>query len=297
MKNGIVVINKEAGISSFAAVSRVKRIMGAAKAGHTGTLDPMATGVLPVLLGRAVKASEYMLSSDKHYAATLLLGIETDTEDITGKVISERGNIPSENEVFDAIYSMLGESQQIPPMYSALKVGGKKLYELARRGESVAREARKITVRDIKAKKLSEREYEIEVICSKGTYIRTLCADIGKKLGVGGVMKTLKRLEAGGFCIDESYTLSQLEAMSEEEKERATIPTDYIFKNEKRVTLSPFFARLARCGVEIYLKKIGFDAKASERVAMYDEGGFFALGEVREFESGLAIKPIKQFDV
>ena len=294
-KNGIIIINKEDGLSSFAVVNRVKKIMKAEKAGHTGTLDPMATGVLPVLIGRAVKASEYMLTSDKHYIATLLLGITTDTEDVTGEVLTKSDDIPDEKSVLSAISSMIGDSEQIPPMYSALKVGGRKLCDLARRGETVKREPRPITIYDIDAKKLSEREYTLDVKCSKGTYIRTLCADIGKKLGVGAVMKTLVRAEASGFTLDDAITLGELEKLTDEEKEKRIIPVEYIFKNERKVTLSPFFARLARCGVEIYLSKIGIESALGERFAMYDEKGFFALGEVREFENGIAIKPIKQF--
>lgn len=296
-KNGIIVINKEEGLSSFAVVNRVRRIMGVEKAGHTGTLDPMATGVLPVLIGRAVKASEYMLTSDKHYIATLLLGITTDTEDVTGKVLTESESAPDEESVFAAISSMIGDSEQIPPMYSALKVGGKKLCDLARRGEIIEREPRPITIYGINAKKLSEREYELDVRCSKGTYIRTLCADIGKKLGVGAVMKTLVRAEASGFTLGDAITLGELEKMSDGEREKRIVPIEYIFRDEKKVTLPPFFARLARCGVEIYLEKIGLEAKIGERFAIYDESGFFALGEVRDFEDGTAIKPIKQFSI
>lgn len=297
MKNGIVVINKGEGLSSFAVVSKVRRIFGVAKAGHTGTLDPMATGVLPVLIGRAVKASEYMLSSDKHYSATLLLGITTDTEDFTGTVLSRSDKIPNESEVLSAIHSMLGESEQTPPMYSALKVGGKKLCDLARRGEVVERESRKITIHKIKAEKLSDREYKIDVVCSKGTYIRTLCADIGEKLGVGGTMKTLERLEASGFSISDAVTLEELEKMSDTERETLVYPIEHVFRDKRKITLQPFFARLARCGVEIYLKKIGAALDEGEQIALYDDVGFFALGEVRAFDEGLAIKPIKQFDV
>lgn len=297
LKNGIVVINKGEGISSFAVVSRVRKIFGVSKAGHTGTLDPMATGVLPVLIGRAVKASEYMLCSDKHYSATLLLGVSTDTEDVTGTVLERSDEIPKESEVLRAIHSMLGESYQTPPMYSALKVGGKKLCDLARRGEVVERESRKITIHKIETEKISEREYKIDVVCSKGTYIRTLCADIGKKLGVGGTMKTLCRLEASHFSISDAVTLDALEAMSEEEREALVYPIEQVFKDRRRITLQPFFARLARCGVEIYVKKIGVACEVGEQFALYDDAGFFALGEAREFEEGLAIKPIKQFEV
>ena len=181
-------------------------------------------------------------------------------------------------------------------MYSALKVGGRKLCDLAREGKTVEREARRITVYSIGLKKLSELEYELDVICSKGTYIRTLCADIGKKLGTGGVMKTLRRAEASGFTLDDSVTLSALEKMSEEEREALVRPVEAVFTKEKKITLPPFFARLARCGVEIYLKKLGITLDLGERVTLFDEKGFFALGEVRDFEDGAAIKPIKQFD-
>ncbi len=295
MKNGVIIINKEEGLSSFNVVRRTQRLLSADKAGHTGTLDPMATGVLPVLLGRGVKASEYMLTSDKHYVATLLLGVTTDTEDVTGNILSESDAIPDEEQVLAAAASMLGESMQVPPMYSALKVGGKKLYELARQGETVEREPRKITVYKIGAVRLSDREYTLDIVCSKGTYIRTLCADIGEKLGCGGTMKTLMRAEASGFTLAEAITLSELEALTEEEREKRVLPLERVFDKERSVTLPPFFARLAHSGLEIYLKKIGFTAEVGERVKLFDQNGFFALGEVRAFDDGPAIKPIKQF--
>ena len=297
MKNGLIIINKPSGISSHTVVSRVKRALGAKKAGHTGTLDPMATGVLPVLIERGVKASEYMLTEDKHYLATLLLGLTTDTEDVSGKTLTASDEIPDEKTVFEAIYSMQGKSLQTPPMYSAIKLGGKKLYELARQGEVVEREAREINVYEIKAERINEREYTLDIKCSKGTYIRTLCADIGEKLGCGAVMKTLERLEAGGFSIDEAISLDELEALSPEERECRVLPVELIFKDLTRVTLSDFFARLASCGVEVYLKKINISLQRGERVTLYGKNGFFALGEVREFEEGLAIKPIKQFEI
>ncbi len=296
-KSGVIILYKDQGLTSQSAVNRIKRLFDAAKAGHTGTLDPLATGVLPILIGRAVKASEYLTSENKHYSATLLLGITTDTEDITGEIISRTEDIPSHDEIVCAIESMKGESMQTPPMYSAIKVGGKKLYDLARQGVSIERQAREITVFDISYTRISEREYKLDILCSKGTYIRTLCADIGKKLGVGGVMKTLERLSAGGYSVKDTHTLSEIEAMTESEREALILPTETIFKDIPRLNLPPFFARLGRCGVEIYLKKISLCAKVGDRFRMYDERGFFALGEVREFEDGLAVKPIKQFDI
>ena len=297
MKNGLIIINKPKGISSHTVVSRVKRLLGVKKAGHTGTLDPMATGVLPVLFERGVKASEYMLTEDKHYLATMLLGTRTDTEDITGNVLSVSEKIPDEKDVIRAVSSMLGKSLQTPPMFSAIKQGGKKLYELAREGTVVEREKREINIYEIKTAKINEKEYTLEVKCSKGTYIRTLCADIGEKLGCGATMKSLERLEAAGFTINDAVTLDELEALEPEERVNKTLPIETVFGNLERVNLPDFFTRLARCGVEIYLKKINLSLEVGTRVTLYDKNNFFALGEVREFEEGPAIKPIKQFDI
>lgn len=297
MKSGIVVLKKEEGITSQGAVNRVKRLFSASKAGHTGTLDPLATGVLPVLVGRAVKASEYMLTSDKYYKATLRLGITTDTEDITGTVLTESEAVPDESRVLDAISGFIGEIRQTPPMYSALKVGGKKLCDLARDGIEIEREPRTVTVHSIEAERIDGKRYSLSVHCSKGTYIRTLCADIGKALGCGGVMETLERTKASVFTLGDAHTLSEIEAMSDEEREKLIIPVERVFEAYDAVRLEPFFARLARCGLEIYLNKIGISLSEGTRVRIYDSESFFALGEVRSFDAGLAIKPIKQFEL
>ena len=295
MKNGVIIINKEEGLTSQGVVSRVKRILGVKKAGHTGTLDPMATGVLPVLIERGVKASEFMLTSDKHYIATLLLGVTTDTEDVTGEVLTESENIPTEAEVLEAVDSFVGQYMQTPPMYSALKVGGKKLCDLAREGVTIEREAREVTIHSLTAERISEREYTLDVRCSKGTYIRTLCADIGARLGCGGTMKTLCRASASGFSLFDGVTLSELEAMTDAEREARVLPIEHIFRDLPEVKLPEFFARLAHSGLEIYQKKIGAAYPQGARVRLSDGQGFFAVGEVREYEQGNAIKPIRQF--
>lgn len=295
MADGIIIIDKPEGVSSFSAVARIRRLFGEKKVGHTGTLDPLATGVLPILVGRAVKASDYLLTSDKHYIATLKLGLATDTEDITGEVISRSENIPTEAQVREVVASFIGSYMQTPPMYSAIKVGGKKLYELAREGKTVEREAREVRIENIVVDKICDDEYTLDVTCSKGTYIRTLCADIGKRLGCFGTMKTLRRAEAAGFTLIDAISLDSLEKMSEEERLSRLLPTEKIFEKYRAVTISDFFSRLAHSGLEIYLKKIGDEGYLGERVRMCDKGGFFALGEIREFEGGLAIKPIKQF--
>lgn len=295
MKNGVIIINKEIGPTSQGVVNRVKRLLGASKAGHTGTLDPMATGVLPVLIERGVKASEFMLSSDKHYVATLLLGQTTDTEDVTGDVLTESDNIPNESEVMAVIDSFVGAYLQTPPMYSALKIGGKKLCDLAREGKTVEREPREVTIHSLTAEKINDREYTLDVHCSKGTYIRTLCADIGEKLGCGGCMKTLCRASASGFSLADAHTLSELENMTDAEREECVFPVEYIFREYREVKLPAFFSKLAHSGLEIYLKKINLDLPIGERVRLADENGFFAIGEVREYDDGRAIKPIRQF--
>lgn len=294
---GLLLIDKPEGITSQGAVSRVRRLLDVRTAGHTGTLDPMATGVLPVLVGRAVKAGEFLLESDKHYRATLRLGLTTDTEDITGRVLTQSASLPTEDAVLKTASSFLGESLQIPPMYSAIRVGGRRLMELARQGVTVERTARPITVKRLDVVRLSDSDYQLDVICSKGTYIRTLCADIGKKLGVGGTMAALRRMEAASFPITSCHTLEELEAMPLEKRRALLIRTDELFPSAPRLTLAPFFARLAHNGQQIYLAKIKKDYPLGTQVRLYDGQTFFALGEVREFEDGLAIKPLKQFDI
>ena len=294
--DGIIVVNKGEGITSHSVVSRVKRLFSASKAGHTGTLDPLATGVLPVLVGRGVKASEFMLSSDKYYRAELTLGITTDTEDITGEVLTRSDlPLPSEAEVLACIEGFVGNIKQTPPMYSALKIGGKKLCDLAREGKTVEREPRDITVFSIDAHRISEDKYSLSVHCSKGTYIRTLCADIGNALKVGGCMSALMRERASVFSLEDAHTLEEIEAMSEEERMGLVVPVEHVFLDLPEVALPEFFARLAHSGLEIYLKKIGRSFALGERVRMLDAEGFFALGEVMEYPDGLAIKPIRQF--
>lgn len=295
-KSGVIILNKEKGMTSHTAVRRVSALLGADKAGHTGTLDPMAEGVLPVLINRGVKASEFMLSEDKYYRATLTLGLTTDTEDSSGNVLTVAAELPSEDAVLSAIRGFVGKIKQTPPMYSALKVGGKKLCDLARMGVTVEREPREITVYSIDAVRIDEKSYTLDVHCSGGTYIRTLCADIGAALGVGGIMSSLLRTEASGFFLNEAHTLAEIEAMSAEQREALIYPVEHIFRELPQLKLPEFFARLAKSGLEIYIKKIGLSANLGDRFLMYDEGGvFFALGEAREFENGIAVKPIRQF--
>ncbi len=294
--SGLVLVNKEAGLTSQAVVTCVKRLFGVKKAGHTGTLDPMACGVLPVLIGRAVKASEFLLTSVKHYSAVLRLGVETDTEDVTGTVLATSSARPSVEEVAEVGREFVGELMQIPPMYSAIRVGGQRLMELARRGETVEREARPITVYSLDVTPLDADTYRLDVVCSKGTYIRTLCADIGRRLGCGGCMQALTRTEAAGYPLSAAYTLGEWEALSPKARTAAVIATADLFPAAPAVSLPPFFARLARNGLPIYLRKIArTDLALGTRARLFDGDGFFALAEVREEEEGLALRPIRQF--
>lgn len=297
-KGGVIVINKPSGITSHDVVNRLRRIFGTKKVGHTGTLDPMATGVLPVLVGNAVKASEYLVCDVKQYTAKITLGLETDTEDITGKVLATYDRIPDDDEVIRAVNSFRGKYMQTPPMYSALKVNGQKLCDLAREGVVIEREAREVEVFEISAVKESERVWKIDTTVSKGTYIRTLAADIGKRLQTGAVMSALRRDRSGSFTIEDAHTIESLENLDKDALHSLVVPTEKLFEDLEEIILPPFYERLAKNGAEIYLSraKISLDATVGTRVRMKDEdGAFYALGEVRDYPAGLAVKPIKFF--
>lgn len=295
--DGILVVNKNEGPTSHDIVNSVRKLYHTKKVGHTGTLDPMATGVLVVLVGRAAKAAEYLVSDEKRYRATLRLGISTDTEDITGAVIKTHdGAMPSSEEVITVCKSFLGKSEQIPPMYSAIKIGGKKLVDLARKGEEVERAARPIEIFSIDCTPTSETDYTLDVHCSSGTYIRTLCRDIGEKLGVGGTMASLCRTETGGFSLSESMRADELSLLDESELEAHLIPTEALFSSLPAVCLPAFYEKLCRSGCEIYQKKIKTSLDIGTRVRICSEDGtFFALGEVCDYENGTAIKSLKTF--
>ena len=297
--NGVLIVNKPEGITSHDVVGKIRKLYGTRKVGHTGTLDPLATGVLVILLGRAAKAAEYLVADRKTYRARLTLGLTTDTEDITGKILSECDNIPTNEQVISACGEFLGKIKQIPPMYSALKVDGKKLYDLAREGIEVERKARDIEIFRLDSSPTDkENEYELLVECSSGTYIRTLCADIGARLSCGGVMSALHRVQAGGFDIERSHTLDELEAMSIDERYELLAPTESLFEDLDTVKLPAFYEKLCRSGCEIYQNKIKTNLEVGSRVRLHSTSGeFFALGEVREYEKGTAIKAIKTFSL
>ena len=299
--SGILILHKPVGITSHDAVYKIRKLYGTKRVGHTGTLDPLAEGVLVMLIGRAAKAAEYLVCDSKEYVATIRLGITTDTEDVTGNILTDvrDGQPPSLESVSAAVSTFEGDIMQIPPMYSALKVGGKKLCDLAREGVTVERAARPVTIHSIDAQPTDDPwEYKLTVGCSSGTYIRTLCADIGKALGCGGAMATLLRTSAGGASINGAVTLETLEEMELTDRLSLLMPVEDLFVTLPAVRLSEFYTKLCRSGCEIYQKKIHTAYGVGDRVRICDATGrFFALGEVREYPDGTAIKSIKMFEL
>ena len=297
--SGILLINKHAGATSHDIVYKVRRAMHTKRVGHTGTLDPMATGVLVVLVGRAAKACEYVSHDRKVYRATLRLGLTTDTEDTTGAVLTTCDTLPLPEQVAEVCERFVGKIEQIPPMYSALKVDGQKLCDLARKGIEVERKARPIEIYALSCEPTaSPADYILTVDCSGGTYIRMLCADIGAALGCGGAMATLERVQTGGFGLDECITTDELEQMDDNARLARLLPVEVLFAEHPAVQLPSFYERLCRNGCEIYQSKIRTDYPVGTRVRICDaKGHFFALGEVREYEGGSAIAMIKLFEL
>ena len=240
MINGIVNIYKEKGYTSHDVVAVLRKVVGQKKIGHTGTLDPDATGVLPVCLGRATKVCELLTDHDKTYEALLLLGKTTDTQDISGEVQEEKNPAHlTEEEVRSCIESFIGAYDQVPPMYSALKVNGKKLYELAREGKTVERKSRRVQIHGIRILEMNLPHVRMEVDCSKGTYIRTLCHDIGEKLQVGGCMEELERTKVGRFLKEDAVTLDEVrQKMEQGEGAELFTPLDQIFAELPAVTVT-----------------------------------------------------------
>ncbi|MBQ6530646.1 MAG: tRNA pseudouridine(55) synthase TruB, partial [Clostridia bacterium] len=237
--NGIIIVDKPQGKTSHDIVYAIRRLTGIKKVGHTGTLDPMATGVLPICIGSATKVADMLTLSDKAYTAEFVLGKTTDTLDAEGEVLTESKVNVTGDEIRAAVMSFVGEIEQIPPMYSAIKQNGKKLYELARQGIEVERKPRKVTINSIDILEINGKTVTIDVSCSKGTYIRTLCADIGERLGTGAYMTKLRRTKTGIFAISESYTLEELGTLNElGTLKNVLIPIDKIFEKYPEIILN-----------------------------------------------------------
>ena len=251
MPNGIIIIDKPQDWTSMDVCAKIRGILHEKRVGHGGTLDPMATGVLPVFVGQATRGVEFAENARKEYVAGLRLGQITDTQDTSGHVLETRPVQVSREQVAAVLEQFRGPQQQIPPMYSAIKVGGKKLYELARKGQEVARKPRSITIYDLELlEQVSETDYLLRCLCSKGTYIRTLCHDIGAALGCGGTMYSLRRTMAAGFTADQAVTLEEVQAQGE----ALLLPTDSLFAGHPILLLKSDRAeKRVRCGNPITL--------------------------------------------
>lgn len=234
--DGIVIVDKPQGWTSQDVTARLRRVFGTRRIGHGGTLDPMATGVLPVFVGRATRAVEFFEHAEKTYETVLRFGITTDTEDMTGTVLTEENVSFTEEQLQETLAAFRGEILQVPPMYSALKVNGQKLCDLARKGKTVERQPRPITIHELTLVERGENTLRLRVRCSKGTYIRTLCKDIGEKLGCGGCMESLRRVAAGEYTVDEAVPLQTL--LDTEEPEKYLRDVDTMFRNYPAVTLT-----------------------------------------------------------
>lgn len=323
MIHGMINIYKEAGFTSHDVVAKLRGILKQKKIGHTGTLDPQAVGVLPVCLGNATKLCDMLTDKDKEYEAVLHLGVVTDTQDMTGTVLKECPVQVTPEEAVEAVLSFQGEYAQIPPMYSALKVQGQKLYDLARQGREVERRARTVVIHQIEIREVQLPYIRFTVACSKGTYIRTLCHDIGEKLGCGGAMESLKRTRVGSFTSGEALTLSQVEALRDEGRvEEKVLRVEDVFPFYPKVSAKTETVRLLENGNILYQNQVralekeaeaaeamnrtgrmcdksGFvpasdEEKKGRLVRMYDDSGvFYGIYEYRK-EQGI-YKPFKMF--
>ncbi len=274
--SGVLLLDKPVGLSSNQALQQVKHLFMAAKAGHTGSLDPFATGLLPICLGEATKFSHFLLDADKTYRATMCLGTITTTGDTEGEVVSTSAVNVNQERLKSVLRQFLGDIQQVPPMYSALKHQGKALYEYARAGVEIERSARDVTIHHIELEELFGNTAVINVGCSKGTYIRTLAEDIGKMLGCGAHLTQLRRLETGGFRLDEALTVAQLDAMSLEQRDAALLPPDVLVQELPAVMLDRESAYYLGRGQSVW--KPGRIAHGLLRL-YEDTGRFLGLGE------------------
>lgn len=286
---GIICVNKEKDITSFGVVAKLRGITGEKKAGHTGTLDPMATGVLPVMFGGATRFLNFLPDSDKGYRATFKLGMTTDTLDITGEVTSQSEVAVNSTDVKNAMRDFVGVIDQIPPMFSAKSVDGVRLYDLAREGKTVEREACKVEIKELELVAFDETEhtYQIDVVCSKGTYIRSLIDDIGKKLGCGAVMTKLVRTKAMGFDLSDCVTLAELQERKDSGKgfDDVLIDIERMFDCYKKVRVSPAQSTRFFNGGALDINRVQKNIMPDEICAVYsDKNEFLGLGQRQDEE-------------
>ncbi|MDE6540064.1 MAG: tRNA pseudouridine(55) synthase TruB [Ruminococcus sp.] len=288
--NGILCINKPQDFTSFDVVAKLRGILGMKRLGHAGTLDPMATGVLPVFVGTATKACDIMPDNSKSYSAGFRLGQTTDTQDITGKILTTSDKSVSKNDINKIIPDFMGKIMQIPPMYSAVQVNGQRLYDLARQGIEVERKPREIEVKNINLVSYDEktREGNISISCGKGTYIRTIIHDIGEKLGCGGIMTSLVRTSASGFTLDDCYTFEQVQqARDENNLESLILPVERVFNSLPKLRLNEHQTKLYRNGVKLDLSRIHNIKTNCNLYSVYGFDGAFIGTALAEHENGI----------
>lgn len=299
--DGVINIYKEKGFTSHDVVAVVRKIIGQKKVGHTGTLDPEAEGVLPICLGKATKLADYIMAEKKEYTAIVKFGVTTTTEDAFGEVLEKKEVIFDENKIKEAVYSFKGSCMQIPPMYSAIKINGKKLYELAREGKEIERKSREIFIFDIQILEfLPPDSIKIHVVCSKGTYIRTLCSDIGKKLEYGAHMAALVRTATGNFKLENAVTLSNLKNLKESnEIEKVLISIEKVLENYNKVYVKEKSTKLLYNGGKIYedfFLSCPQPIVIGEKILAYDSKknfvGIFEINQDKE-KNKAYIKPLK----
>lgn len=286
--NGVICINKPQDFTSFDVVAIMRRAAGTRKIGHGGTLDPMATGVLPIYIGRAAKTADLNPVSDKKYRATFRLGVTTDTEDVWGKVLTEDEKLVTPTEITDAVNSMQGDIMQTPPMYSAIKINGKRLYDLARQGIEVERTARPVTVYSIELSDYDEqnRTGTLDIHCSKGTYIRTIISDIGKKLGTGAIMTSLCRTMAAGFTLDDCHDIEKLRNMPPEDTAKLVIPTERVFSSYDEISLDDTQKKLFMNGMILDCGRMDISYPIGTHLRLKHGDTFIGVAKVNE-ENGL----------
>ncbi len=273
----MILLDKPQGFTSFKAAAVLRRIYGTKRVGHTGTLDPLATGVLPILIGRATRLSSYVLEADKQYIAGIRLGITTDSLDITGQVLSEQPVFITDGQLNEALAHFTGTYDQIPPMFSAIQVNGVRLYDLARQGKEIEREPRRVTINGIKLLNRQGNDFTIEVSCSKGTYIRSLADDIGRYLGCGATVASLRRTRTAGFSIDRCFTLEQIEA----DPEGCLISAEMAVPDFKEVHIASTQARRFLNGAALSTDRIRFysNAEDGELFKVFSDRVFLGLAE------------------
>lgn len=289
--NGVINIYKNTGMTSFDVVAMVRRVAKMKKVGHTGTLDPAACGVLPVCLGKATKIIDYIMENKKVYRVNLKLGMVTDTYDLEGEVLREKdASHITKDEILNCINSFVGTIDQVPPMYSALKQNGVRLYELARQGIEVHREARKVTIYSIENIKIESNDnIQMDVCCSKGTYIRSLCYDIGEKLNVGATMTALERIQNGPFTKEEAINIEDL---TEELLEKHIISIEKALDSFERITVNEKFGKLLRNGVKVFDNRMySEEVEFNKLYRVYEDNGVF-LGLGKRDEKGFKLEKL-----